>query len=110
MAEPLMRLVARCVDTCALAHRIVEELDQLLETGFRGREAERVQAMVVELGHMESDTDVMGMDLARALFAEEDNHKPVSVMFWYQLIQWVGTLADYAERVGETLRLLIARR
>ncbi len=110
MAEPLMRLVVRCVDTCALAHSIVEELDQLLETGFRGREAARVQAMVVELGHMESDTDVMGMDLARALFAEEDNHKPVSVMFWYQLIQWVGTLADYAERVGETLRLLIARR
>lgn len=110
MAEPLMRLVTRCVDTCELAHQIIEQIDELLESGFRGRPAERVQAMVVELGHMESDTDVMGMDLARALFAEEDNHKPVSVMFWYQLIQWVGTLADHAERVGEILRLLIARR
>ncbi|WP_300451309.1 TIGR00153 family protein [Accumulibacter sp.] len=110
MAEPLMRLVARCVDTCELAHQIIEQIDELLESGFRGRPAERVQAMVIELGHMESDTDVMGMDLARALFAEEDNHKPVSVMFWYQLIQWVGTLADHAERVGEVLRLLIARR
>ena len=66
--------------------------------------------MVVELVRMESDTDGMGMHLARVLFAEEDKHKPVSVMFWYQLIQWVGALADYAEKVGETLRLLIARR
>jgi uncharacterized protein Yka (UPF0111/DUF47 family) len=35
--------------------------------------------------------------------------KPVSVMMWYQLIQWVGDLADYAEKVGDRLRLLIAR-
>jgi uncharacterized protein Yka (UPF0111/DUF47 family) len=34
---------------------------------------------------------------------------PVSVMFWYQLIQWIGDLADYAEKVGDRLRLLIAR-
>ena len=110
MAEPLMRLVSRCVDACGLAQQIIEELDDLLESGFRGRGAQGVQAMVVELGRMESDTDVMGMHLARVLFAEEDKHKPVSVMFWYQLIQWVGALADYAEKVGETLRLLIARR
>jgi predicted phosphate transport protein (TIGR00153 family) len=64
---------------------------------------------LLELGHMESDTDVMGMALTRALFAQEDSIKPVSVMFWYQLIQWVGNLADYAEKVGDRLRLLIAR-
>ncbi|HCZ14620.1 MAG TPA: TIGR00153 family protein, partial [Candidatus Accumulibacter sp.] len=27
----------------------------------------------------------------------------------YQLIQWVGNLADYAEKVGDRLRLLITR-
>ena len=46
---------------------------------------------------------------AGTLFAQEDNMKPVSVMFWYQLIQWIGDLADYAEKVGDRLRLLIAR-
>ena len=110
MAEPLMRLVSRCVEACRLAQAIIEELDELPGVGFRGRETARVQARIVELGRIESDTDVMGMDLARILFAAEDRLKPVSVMFWYQLIQWVGTLADDAERVGEALRLLIARR
>ena len=65
--------------------------------------------MVEELNSIEDDTDQMGMDLTHLLFAQEDDMKPVSVMFWYQLIQWVGDLADYAEKVGNRLRLLLAR-
>ncbi|QKS29963.1 MAG: hypothetical protein FAZ92_03742 [Accumulibacter sp.] len=109
MAEPLTRFVARCVAACEQAHMIIEQLDELLETGFRGREVERVEAMIVELGHMETDTDLMGISLSRALFAQEASIKPVSVMFWYQLIQWLGNLADCAEKVGDRLRVMIAR-
>jgi uncharacterized protein Yka (UPF0111/DUF47 family) len=29
-------------------------------------------------------------------------------MSWYQFIQWIGDLADYAEKVGNRLRLLLA--
>lgn len=109
MAEPLRALVGRCVDTCNLATGIIEQLDELLEMGFRGREATRVDDMVSELSAIEDETDVMGMALARALFAQEDELSPVSVMFWYQMIQWIGDLADYAEKVGDRMRLLIAR-
>lgn len=109
MAEPLMKLVARCVDACEQAHKIIEEVDELVEMGFSGREAAQVEAMVNELSRIEGETDVMGMELSRRLFAQEDTMKPVSVMFWYQLIQWIGDLADYAEKVGDRLRLLMAR-
>ena len=109
MAEPLLALVNRCLDTCNQAGKIIEELDELVEMGFRGREASQVEDMVAELNRIEDETDEMGMALTRSLFAQEDSMKPVSVMFWYQLIQWVGDLADYAEKVGDRLRLLIAR-
>jgi len=108
MAEPLMRFVTRCAETCGQAHKVIEELDELLELGFRGREVERVEAMIVELGCMESDTDLMGISLTRTLFAQEDSLSPVSVMLWYQLIHWLGNLADYAEKVGDRLRLMVA--
>jgi uncharacterized protein Yka (UPF0111/DUF47 family) len=65
--------------------------------------------MVDELNSIENDTDEMGMELTHRLFALEDQMKPVSVIFWYQLIQWIGDLADYAEKVGNRLRLLMAR-
>jgi predicted phosphate transport protein (TIGR00153 family) len=109
MVEPLTAFVDRCVDTCNQAAKIIEELDELVEMGFRGREATQVEEMVEDLNKIEDETDEMGMALTRTLFAQEDNMKPVSVMFWYQLIQWVGDLADYAEKVGDRLRLLIAR-
>jgi predicted phosphate transport protein (TIGR00153 family) len=109
MAEPLMALVNRCVDTCKCSASIIEELDELVEMGFRGFEADKVQEMVEELNKIEDETDEMGMALTRTLFSKEDEINPVSVMFWYQMIQWIGDLADYAEKVGDRMRLLLAR-
>ena len=76
--------------------------------GFRGREASRVEEMVTALNKLEDETDELGLELTRRLFQHEDEIKPVSVIMWYQLIQWVGDLADYAEKVGDRLRLMIA--
>ncbi len=109
LVEPLKALARRSVDACDQAAKIIGELDELVSTGFRGRESDAVSAMVDELNKIESETDVMGLQLARLLFEHEDEMKPVSVMFWYQLIQWIGDLADYAEKVGNRLRLLLAR-
>ncbi|MES9856659.1 MAG: TIGR00153 family protein [Sedimenticola sp.] len=109
MAEPLVVFVQRCVETCGCAATIIEELDELIETGFRGREASRVSKMIEKLSKLEDETDEMGIALTRTLFAMEDDLKPVSVMFWYQLLQWIGGLADNAEKVGNRMSLLIAR-
>ena len=108
LGEPLLALTRRCVDACDQAATIINELDELVETGFRGRESERVSAMVSDLNRIETDTDDMGTELVRRLFVQEDVMNPVSVMFWYKLIQWIGDLADYAEKVGNRLRLLLA--
>jgi predicted phosphate transport protein (TIGR00153 family) len=109
MQEPLIALTARCIDTCEHSLSVIEELDELLALGFRGREAEKVNDMLKELNDIEDETDELGIALDRALFEHEDEMKPVSVMMWYQLIEWIGDLADYAEKVGDRLRLLIAK-
>ena len=62
-----------------------------------------------DLGAIETDTDDQGIELTRALFAAEDEMKPLDVVFWYELIQRIGDIADFAEDVGDRLRLLIAR-
>jgi len=109
MQELLMVMTRRCVDACDQSAKIIEELDELLEMGFRGRQVDRVEAMVDELGRIEDETDEQGLALTKILFQHEDEMKPVSVMMWYQLIEWIGDLADYSEKVGDRLRLLIAR-
>jgi len=109
LRDPLIVLTARCVDTVEHAAKVIEELDELLAIGFRGREVDAVDQMLKELNMIEDETDELGIALARALFDHEDDLKPVSVMMWYQIIEWIGDLADYAEKVGDHLRLLIAK-
>jgi predicted phosphate transport protein (TIGR00153 family) len=109
MRDPLIALTSRCIDTCEHSASVIEELDELLAMGFRGREVDKVDAMLQQLNDIEDETDELGIALARALFDHEDELKPVSVMMWYRLIEWIGDLADYAEKVGDRLRLLIAK-
>ena len=109
MKAPLINMVSRCVDACVQAARIIGRLDELVETGFRGPESDAVLAMVDELNMIESDTDRMGLELSRSLFAHEDSMKPISVVLWYDLIKMIGSLADDSEKIGNRLRLILAQ-
>ena len=109
LKAPLINMVSRFVDACVQAARIIGRLDELVETGFRGPESDAVLAMVDELNMIESDTDRMGLELSRSLFAHEDSMKPISVVLWYDLIKMIGSLADDSEKIGNRLRLLLAQ-
>jgi predicted phosphate transport protein (TIGR00153 family) len=109
LREPMLSYVNRCVDTCAQATEVIEKLEELVETGFRGRQMKKVEAMVNTLNTMESETDEMGQEIISTLFKLEDDMNPISVMMWYRIIEWIGDLADYAEKVGDRLRLIIAQ-
>ena len=88
---------------------MISELDELLEMGFRGRRVDRVIEMIEDLGRIETETDKHEMKLTEKLFQLEDEMKPLSVIFWYELFRLIADIADYAEDVGDRLRLLIAR-
>jgi hypothetical protein len=96
------------IAACEQAERVIGELDELVETGFGPHESARVEAMVAALNGIESETDDLSERALRALFAQEAS-LGVGTIFWYQLINWIADLADYAERVGNRTRLLIAR-
>jgi len=109
MNEPFLTYTNRCVDTVKQALQTINELDELVETGFRGLEVERVEEMLIELGSIESETDTMQEELRQTLFELEADLSPVDVIFTYRLIDKVGSVADNAERVGSRLSLMLAR-
>lgn len=109
MHEPLMELTMRCLDACNQLARIVEKLDELVETGFRGPESDKVMYMIDELNKIETQTDVLAIKFMRQLFEHEEEIGAVSTIMWDRVIHWVGDLANFAERVGNRHRLLLAR-
>ena len=109
MGPLFLDYVTRCVDAAAQANKTVNELDELVETGFRGSEVDLVKAMIKELDRIESDTDKMQIKIRETLFKIEKDLPPVDVIFLYKIIEWIGDLADQSQRVGSRLELMLAR-
>jgi hypothetical protein len=107
LREPMLALVTKTLETCRQAETIINELDELVEAGFKGREVTRVEEMIASLARIESDTDQLAEAASRRVFALEDE-LGVSTVYWWHLVDWVSELADAAEKIGNRLRLLIA--
>ena len=109
ISEDMIQFVDRCIDATAQARNAINELDELIETGFRGAEVELVQSMIKKLDSIEKETDQIQVKLRARLFELEKTLPAVEVMFLYQVIDWVGEIADLSQRVGSRLEYLLAR-
>jgi len=107
--EHYATFVGRCVDATKQAQRTINELDELVETGFRGKEVKLVESMIVELDAIEQDTDSIQVKIRYALFEIEKDLPPIDAMFLYKIIEWTGEVADLAQRVGSRLQLMLAK-
>lgn len=94
---------------CNQAFTIMEEIDELVETSFRGLEAAKVLQMIDELGTMEWETDKKQLILAKKLLAMEDSLKPIDIFMWMKIFEKIGDLANDAERMGNRLRLMLSQ-
>ena len=109
-AQPAFRsFVERSVEASAQALRAMNELSDLMETSFAGRELKLMEDLIDEIERIEHDTDEMQIELRAALYKREAELPPVDVMFTYQIIEWIGDVADRAERVGNRLGIIMAR-
>ncbi|WP_424405701.1 TIGR00153 family protein [Pasteurella sp. PK-2025] len=109
MQTDFEQYLKRNLDATIQAHKVIDEMDQLLETGFKGRELDLVNRMINELDTIEDDTDQMQIKLRKMLLNIESRFNPVDVMFLYKTLEWVGVLADQAQRVGSRIELMLAR-
>ena len=97
--------------TAATSHqalKAIQELDELLEVGFSGREVKLVEDMLKELDKLERVTDKHGAAVRAKLFRMEQELPPVDVMFYYRILSLLGSVADHAESVGDRLQTLLA--
>ncbi len=109
IANDYIKFVSGCIEASKQAKRAINELDELIEAGFRGKEVQIVAEMIVELDKLERDTDHMQVELRKQLYSVEKGLDPVDVIFLYKIIDWTGDLADQAQLVGHRLESLLAK-
>lgn len=109
IAGKFLIFLRKCLDAAKQAEKAIKEIDELLETGFRGDEVKIIEEMIIELDQIEHATDDMQVEIRSILFSLENTLPPVDVIFLYKIIEWTGDLADHAHSLGGQLYLLLAR-
>lgn len=109
ISDKLVDFVKRSIDASKQAQVAINELDELVETGFGGKEVKLVEAMIKTLDEIESETDKIQVKVRAELFKKEKDLPAIDVMFMYRVIDWIGDLGDLSQRVGSRLELMLAR-
>jgi predicted phosphate transport protein (TIGR00153 family) len=110
LEDAVIELAEASAATSDQALKAIQELDELLAVGFTGREeVRRVESMLKELDKLEGISDKLAIKLRSRLFKLEKDLPPVEVMFLYQIITLICTVADDAEIVGDRLQILMAK-
>ena len=109
LREILDELLEGTIEISAAAKDMIEQLDELVQVGFRGREQKKVSRMIAGVRRSEHNIDSILFRTKRTLFENEKYMDPVSVFFWYQLIDLLGSISDQAENVADRLLLFISK-
>lgn len=107
--EGFDELLEGTMEIISQAKTMIEELDELVHVGFSGRENDRVEDMITLVRKGEHNIDQILKKVNRTLFTIEDQLDPVSVIFWYKIIEEVGNISDRAENMADRLLLFLSK-
>lgn len=102
--EPFDAFVAKNLETFEQAFKILNELDELVETAFGGVEAERVREMVHQVAALEHETDVLQHALLKVLFEGESQLSAGELYLWMQILRQLSQISNLSERLANRIR------
>jgi len=109
LKELLDELLEGTMEISSEAKEMIERLDELLEVGFGGRELDRASEMIAGVRRSEHNIDAIMHRTRRALFSVESELDPVSVMFWYEIIDLLGRISDQCEDLADRFLLFLSK-
>lgn len=107
--ELLDELLEGTMEIVAAAKDMIQRLDELLEVGFTGRGIDKVSTIIAGVRRSEHNIDDILHRLNVALFQIEKDLDPVSVMFWYSIIEHLGLISDQSENLADRLLLFLSK-
>ncbi|ACJ19517.1 putative pit accessory protein [Coxiella burnetii CbuK_Q154] len=108
LIDKFKNFLAHSIKASTQARNAINELDELLVSGFRGKEAAYVDKLIQQVNDIEYQTDQLQIELRQSLFQIEKTLLPVNVIFLYKIIEQIGYLANHAKQTGNHLQLLMA--
>jgi predicted phosphate transport protein (TIGR00153 family) len=90
-----------------LVKQIVSELDELLETGFGGSEAEKIRNRARDVAYAEHQVDVVQRILLKVLFSDAAALSAADLNMWIQLVKELSSISNMAENLADRMQMTL---
>ena len=97
------------VKTVKAMEDAVENIQDLVETGFVKREREQTKEFVHKVHDYEWKADQKKYEMTKGIYKLEKKLDPMDMYHLLKIADWVDDIADHAENVADWLRAMIAR-
>ena len=87
--------------------KIIEEIDELLESSFGGIEAEKVKHMVEQTAYKEHEAAQMQHKLTKRLYTKGEPLSAPSFHLWLSLIEQIGAISGLSEKLANRIRMVL---
>lgn len=89
------------------AHQVIQQLDELIESGFGGTEAQKVKELVDDVALKEHEADLIQRSLLKDLYAHEAELTHGSFHLWLRVFREVAALSNLSEKLANRVRMTL---
>lgn len=86
---------------CSICASIISQLDELIEAGFGGTEAERIRSLSKDAAFAEHQADVVQMNLLKKLYAHDVDFSTGEFHLWMRFTRTLGKLSNVSENLAD---------
>jgi len=97
------------IETVKAMETAIENIRDLVETGFVKREREQTKQYIHKVHDFEYKADQKRYEMTKGIYKLEKKLDPMDVYHLLKIADWVDEIADHAENVADWLRSMIAK-
>jgi predicted phosphate transport protein (TIGR00153 family) len=107
LKKPFFAFLQKNIESFEVIRKIIQDLNELLESSFGGPEAEKVRAMVEQVAYKEHEADVLQRTLLKEFFKLEDSLSYGVYGHWERVFEAVGSISNLSEKLANCVRMTL---
>lgn len=98
--ELFIQFVDQNMEAFAVAASIISELDELIESGFGGAEAEKIRSLAHNVAVAEHEADVIQIKLLKQIYANDTKMSIGQFHLWMRLTRILSQISNVSENLA----------
>ncbi len=107
LVAPFKEYVEENKEAFVRAKNVMRELDVLIESGFGGAEAGKVDQMIDGVAKAEHECDILQRNLMKQVLDHENEMSVGDFFVWQRLLHEIAGLSNYSEKLANRVRMLL---